>query len=68
MYTFNADTKIEFGEKIYGMFDLKRGIVKFMDMLAISSGRKMKQINETSYKLLPILQKDKLIQKEMTTI
>ena len=68
VYCFTTDIKMEFGLKKCGVLILKRGKVSNIDSINLPSGDEMKQIEDTGYKYLGILEVDVLMESQMKRI
>ena len=68
VHTVSKDIGMEFGIKKCGMLLLKRGKVVSSEGVSLPDGQIMKEIDDTGYKYLGILEYDKLKEKKMKDV
>ena len=65
VYLLSEDIVMQFGIKKCGVFIMERGKVIRIDGIRLPDGKHMKDIDETGYTFLGILETDKIKEKEM---
>ena len=65
VHIFSEDIRIQFGIKKCGVLIMERGKVIRTDGIRLPGGQDMKEIDETGYAYLGILETDKIKEKEM---
>ena len=65
VYLLSEDIVMQFGIKKCGVFIMERGKVIRIDDIRLPDGKHMKDIDETGYTFLGILETDKIKEKEM---
>ena len=68
VHTVSKDIRMEFGIKKCGMLLLKRGKVVSSEGVSLPDGQVMKEIDDTGYKYLGILEYDKVKEKKMKDV